>query len=186
MTGESAGDATGSSAGEKSRLLRRLRPESIVSLLGALGVSAGILVLAYEEYWIFFQQPYFFAEPIPPAYLAFLNVGYLLETAGYGLLVAGVLLVGVGWRMGRLRRRVGTIPPSVFDRYRRNWGVGIGTFGFVLVAIGLLVAAVEDAGQLKDVTIISLPAAYIVSDFLAGIGIAIWAIGSFLDHISFA
>jgi hypothetical protein len=182
MAPESADASTSGPGIGKSSPPRHLKTESLVSLLGALGVSAGILVLAFEEYWVFFELP-----PLPPLFVpSFYSVGYQIESVGYGLLVTGVLLFGAGWTMARSRRpRVSTVQ-SVFDRYRRNWGVGIGTLGYALAALGLLVDVVVEAGLLVGVTISPGPAPYVVSVFITGIGIAVWAIGAFLDRVSHA
>jgi len=161
-------------------LRRRPKAGSIVSLLGALCVSAGILVLAYEQYWITFEvQPYF----------SFLTVEYQLECVGYGLLGIGVSLIGASWTMARSHRPRVSAPQSVFDRYRRNWGVGIGTVGYVVAAIGLLVVVVIYAGLLGGVTFIVGPTYYpagalivAIGTAVTGIGIAVWAIGAFLDR----
>lgn len=160
---------------------RRQKVVSLVALLGALTVSAGILILAYEEYWIFFWP-----SLVHPGlgYSSVLTIMYQLDSVGYGFLGAGVLLFGASWTMARVDRSRRSAAQSVFDRYRTNWGVGVGTLGYSVAAVGLLVEVVGDAGQLAGVTIIPWPVYYPVSEFITGIGIAVWAVGAFLNRVS--
>ena len=161
---------------------RRLKVEFTVSLLGAFVVSAGILVLAYEEYWVSFEGL--------QSYFSYLTVEYQLECVGYGLLGVGVLLIGASWTMARSHRPRASAAQSVFERYRRNWGVGTGTVGYVVAAIGLLVVVVIYAGLLVGVTFIVGPTYYPAGELVVaigiavtGFGIAIWGIGAFLDRV---
>lgn len=153
----------------------RQKSISIVALLGTLGVSAGILTLASEEYWIFY-------EPIGTA--QFLTVEYRLECLGYGFLGLGVLVLGISWTLARVPDGKATLTQSVFDRYDTNWGVRIGTIGYLVVVIGLLINFFGDAGQLLHFTIITWPIYYPLSDFVSGIGLAVWAIGAYLHRVS--
>ncbi len=132
-------------------------------------------MLAYGEYQLFYGVQFLYST---------LTVMYQIECVGYGLLGAGVMLIGAGWTMVRAHRTRASDAESVFVRYRTNWGIGIGTLGYLVTAIGLLVIVVGDAGLLAGFTIIGWPTYYPVSDSLVGIGIAIWAIGAFLDRVS--
>jgi hypothetical protein len=182
MAAESAGASIAGPAIGISGPPRHWKAESLVALVGALGISAGILVLAYEEYWITFEVQ---------AYFSYLTAEYQLECVGYGLLGVGVLLIGASWTMARSHRPRASATQGVFVRYRRNWGVGIGTLGYVLAAIGLLVVVAIYAGLLAGVTFIVGPMYYpagalvvAIGSAVTGIGIAVWAIGAFLDRVS--
>ena len=175
MAPELTGRSMVASGAAKSNPFRRSKAVSQLALVGAVVVSAGILVLAYEEYWIFFE---------PLGLPSFLNVEYQLESLGYGLLGAGVLLFGAAWTMGRLRRPPVPSSQGVFERYHTSWGVGIGTLGYLMTAIGPFVVVIGDAGQLAGVTVIRWPIYYPVSESITGIGVAVWAVGAYLERVS--
>jgi hypothetical protein len=176
MASKPTGAPTLGSEYAKSGPSRRQKAVSQVALLGAFVVSAGILTLSYEEYWVI--------SPTALALRSLFNVEYELECFGYGFLAVGVLLFGVSWTLARSPNLRFSPGQSVFDRYHGNWGVGIGTLGYLVAAIGLFVVVLGDAGLLVGVPIIRFPVYYPLSEFIIGIGIAVWAIGAYVYRVS--